>query len=248
MIRKILLGICITAAACSIALMIWQKTDKRQSETQFQHLKEKAVVDADSAGKHKKPNKKSTANEISFQKLHKENPDIVAWIRFDDTDAVHIDYPILYSGDDEKYLRHDIYGNYRIAGCIFLEGENTPDFSDLHSIIYGHNMRISTMFGDLKRYKQTGFYKKNQYFTIYTPDAVYRYQIFSFHDVPADSDIYTIGYQEGNDYQDFLDGLMADSLEDTGVKVKSPARIVTLSTCSQAGSQYRFVIHAVLLS
>ena len=49
--------------------------------------------------------------------------------------------PVLYSGDDEKYLRTDIYGNQTIAGCIFMEGMNTPDFQDYHTILYGHNMK-----------------------------------------------------------------------------------------------------------
>ena len=88
----------------------------------------------------------------------------MAWLRFDNYNDVHISYPVLYSGDDETYLRSDIYGNYHIAGCIFLEGMNQPDFSDYHSIIYGHNMRNTTMFGDLKRYKNDeGFYENNQY-------------------------------------------------------------------------------------
>lgn len=30
-----------------------------------------------------------------------------------------LSYPVLYSGDDEKYLRTDIYGNSTIAGCNF---------------------------------------------------------------------------------------------------------------------------------
>ena len=65
---------------------------------------------------------------------------------------------------------------------------NQPDFSDYHSIIYGHNMRNTTMFGDLKRYKNDeGFYENNQYFNIYTDTQVLRYQIFSYYDVDDQS-------------------------------------------------------------
>ena len=37
------------------------------------------------------------------------------------------------------------------------------DFSDLYNIIYGHNMNNGSMFGSLKKYKDEGFWKKNQY-------------------------------------------------------------------------------------
>ena len=40
----------------------------------------------------------------------------------------------LYSGDNEKYLRRDLYGEEHIAGSIFLEGLNRPDFSDYYTI------------------------------------------------------------------------------------------------------------------
>lgn len=31
------------------------------------------------------------------------------------------------------------------------------DFSDLHNIIYGHNMNNGSMFGSLNKYKDEGF-------------------------------------------------------------------------------------------
>lgn len=184
--------------------------------------------------------------EINFSELKKENSDIIAWIRFDDPGEVAVNYPVLYSGDNDTYLRHDIYGDYHIAGCIFLEGSNRPDFSDYHSIVYGHNMRNSTMFGDLKKYKeQTGFYEKNQYFTIYTETKKIRFRIFSYHDVKDTSEIYTAGYLPGKEYQNFLKRLTDLSIQDCGIEPEDTDKIVTLSTCSTEGEDQRFVIHAV---
>ena len=186
--------------------------------------------------------------EVLDEAIEKENPDIMAWLRFDNFDDVHISYPVLYSGDDSKYLRSDIYGNYHIAGCIFLEGLNNPDFSDYHSIIYGHNMRNTTMFGDLKRYKNDeGFYEKNQFFNVYTADKVYRYQIFSYYDVDEDSDIYTVGYGADDSWQAMIDKMVASSVKDTGIHPTKEDKVVTLSTCSKAGETKRFVVHGVLV-
>lgn len=57
---------------------------------------------------------------MEFEKLRKENADIVAWIRFDDPDEMGIDDPVLYSGDNETYLWKNLHGKTHIAGSIFL--------------------------------------------------------------------------------------------------------------------------------
>lgn len=179
--------------------------------------------------------------DIDLEGIQQVNSDVVGWIRFDNIEI--LSYPILYSGDDEKYLRTDIYGNATTAGCIFLEGANSPDFNDSHTIVYGHNMRNLSMFGSLKKYKEEGFYQKNPYFTIYTEEYAYRYQIFAFRDVPETSSVYTIGYGSDETFQAFINELIRGSYEDTGVDVAMHDKIVTLSTCSTAGN--RFVVHAV---
>lgn len=111
-------------------------------------------------GKQKKKDWWATDVKVEFDKLKAENPDVIGWIRFDNQDELGINYPILYSGDNEKYLRTDLYGNSHIAGCIFLEGLNKSDFSDYYNIIYGHNMNDGSMFGSLKKYKDDGFWKR----------------------------------------------------------------------------------------
>ena len=115
------------------------------------------------------------ALQVDFETLKEANPDVTGWIYFDNIEQ--IDYPILYSGDDETYLHTDLYGNASKSGCIFMEGNNVPDFNDCHTILYGHNMKNGSMFGSLKQYKNDGFYEKNAYFTVFTEDAAYRYQI-----------------------------------------------------------------------
>lgn len=173
--------------------------------------------------------------------MQQVNSDIIGWIRFDNIDQ--LSYPVLYSGDDEKYLRTDIYGNSTIAGCIFMEGLNTPDFADCHTILYGHNMKNLSMFGSLKKYKTEDFYQENQYFTIYTTDMAYRYHIFAYCDVPELDDVYTVGFAPDDTFGQFIDTMYRKSYYDTGVSVTKDDKVITLSTCSTTGN--RFVVHAV---
>ncbi|MCD8356512.1 MAG: class B sortase [Clostridia bacterium] len=189
----------------------------------------------------------SKAVHVAFEDLKQQNPDVVAWIRFDDPEAVNINYPVLYSGDNSHYLKKDINGEYSDAGCIFLEKLNKPDFSDYYAILYGHNMRDGTMFGDLKRYKEAGFYDEHQFFTLYTEDAAYRYQIFSFEDAVNGGPVYQIGFQPGGEYQKFLSELLAASIVDTNVKLNQQDHVLTLSTCNGTGNRERFAVHAVCI-
>lgn len=243
-VTLVILIIALAVMIFSIVELAGIQKDYKESEKTFQTLESEYVVHPDGAGA-----LWQDGTRIQFEALRKENPDIMAWLRFDNYNDVHISYPVLYSGDDETYLRSDIYGNYHIAGCIFLEGMNQPDFSDYHSIIYGHNMRNTTMFGDLKRYKNDeGFYENNQYFNIYTDTQVLRYQIFSYYDVEQDDEVYTVGYGPDDTWQAMIDRMVTSSMKDTGIHPTKEDKIVTLSTCTSSGETKRFVVHGVLVN
>ena len=111
---------------------------------------------------------------VDMEGLQEKNPDIKGWIFFENEE---ISYPIVYSGDNEKYIRTSVDGAAATAGSIFLEGMNSPDFEDSHTIIYGHNMQNLSMFGRLKNYKEKDYYEDHQYFQILVDGKIYRYQI-----------------------------------------------------------------------
>ncbi len=67
--------------------------------------------------------------DVNLEELQQVNADIIGWIRFDNLER--LSYPVLYSGDDEKYLRTDIYGNQNDCRMYFFGGDEHTGFSGL---------------------------------------------------------------------------------------------------------------------
>ena len=181
--------------------------------------------------------------DVDVSGLRSQNPDIVGWIYFENED---ISYPLLYSGDD-YYLRRDHTGADSVAGSIYIEGHNKPDLSDVHTLIYGHNMRNLSMFGKLKYYKdEDGYYDNHRYFQIIMEGVIYRYEIFAYKDVDRiTGGIYTVFCEADEDFKDFVDTeICKGSYIPADMDVNEDTHILTLSTCSP-GSAERFTVSAL---
>lgn len=184
---------------------------------------------------------------VDFDALRQEGKDVVAWLRIPSMDV--IDYPVVWR-DDFYYLDKDWTGKPSARGAIFLEEMNRKDFLDLHTILYGHNMRDDTMFGRLEEYGSKEFFEENGgTILIYTPDAAYTYEIFSVERVAnSDERVYTVGFIQDEVYSDFLRGMKDRSLYDTGVDVSVNDRVLTLSTCVYEFDGARLAVHAKLVA
>jgi len=176
---------------------------------------------------------------IDFEALQKDYPNVVAWLAMDDMD---VSYPIVQGEDNEYFLHYDPSGNESIDGSIFLDSRNSPDFEDLHTLVYGHNMIDGSMFGLLDQYVDEEFYKNaTGMFTIYTPEAAFRYQIFAVDIVDPTDAVYQVGFKNPQVFGAFVAQLLENSMYQTGVKASGKDHVVTLSTCS---SSDRLVISA----
>ncbi|MDD6711856.1 MAG: class B sortase [Sharpea porci] len=112
--------------------------------------------------RHLKPKDKGP----SFDELRAINPDVVAWL---DVKGTNIDNPVLQGKTNLTYMDKDVYGNFSLAGSLFLDTRNKADFSDHYSLIYGHNMDEHLMFGDLDLFKDKDFFKKHRKATLLIP-------------------------------------------------------------------------------
>ena len=107
-----------------------------------------------------------TSFAVDFEALKTMNKDVVGWIRFDE--PAQINYPVVRTTDNEKYLNTTFEGKKNAAGALFVDYCNAEDFTDKNTFIYGHNMKNGSMFGQLRKYKNNAFCEEHPYFYIYT--------------------------------------------------------------------------------
>lgn len=186
---------------------------------------------------------------VDFKTLKSQNPDTVAWIRFDEPKV--ISYPVVKSLDNTEYLTKTFVDSENKLGSIFMDMRSASDFTDRNTFIYGHNLKLGgEMFSQLLDYEKEDFVKKHPYFYIYTPDGKQRtYQIFSAAVVKDTADNYKMEYGSDAAFGEYLQMCSASSLYkvDTDVPLDPSARIVSLSTCTNVRDEDRFLVQGVLV-
>lgn len=186
----------------------------------------------------------------SFEELLAINPDVSAWITIDNT---NIDYPVLQGETNLTYFNKDVYGNFALAGSIYVDTRNNKDFTDIYSLLYGHNMAQGKMFGDLQLFKERAFFDKNREGTLILPDRVYDLEIFSCILVNASDDAIFNPTKWQDDIDPLLDFIKEKSLYlDEGIikrieSSKDQAQIIALTTCTYEFTDARTVILAYMV-
>lgn len=179
---------------------------------------------------------------VDFDALRAVNDDIVGWIYLEGT---NINYPVVQGDDNSYYLKHLFEGDWNSAGCIFLDSRNAGDFSDRHSVIYGHHMKNKTMFSQLDGYKEQAFYNAHPTILLLTPEQNYKIEVFSGYVANVEDDAWELGFTTAG-YADWLTQTQEKSCFESPVEVGTEDRVVTLSTCSYEFDNARFVVVGVL--
>jgi sortase B len=177
---------------------------------------------------------------VNWEELRAINPEIVGWI-YVDAEPV-INYPICQAKDDEYYLHMTFRRDYLFAGSIFEECMNASDFSDVNTIVYGHNMKNGSMFGMLKQLKNQEVYDSAPYFWILTPKGNYRYHIFAAFNTGAESDVYTLISAGGPESLEWEQKMQSRSEVQNSVPLSENDHCVILSTCTSDSSMRCVII------
>lgn len=200
--------------------------------------------------------------EIDFVRLQEEqNPDIYAWITIPGT---NVDYPVLqHPKEMDYYLSHNIDGSTGKPGCVYSQLLNSWDWSDWHTVLYGHNAQKGTVFGTLHYYEDPEFFAEHPYIYIYGEDKVLVYRIFAAHE-HSDEHLLAGDICSPEDWQNYLEHIFTENTGDDTenstkisgssgnydleTKLTSESRILTLSTCITSRWTKRWLVQAVLVA
>ena len=121
-------------------------------------------------------------NGASFEELLAINSDVKAWLTLDNT---AIDYPVVQGENNFSYINTDVYGDFALAGSIFLDSDCDGSFHDPYSLLYGHHMVNGQMFGDLEKYQDAAFLETHTGGTLLLPDRTCRLEVLGCLLIPA---------------------------------------------------------------
>lgn len=180
----------------------------------------------------------------SFAQLLETNAEVCAWLTLEQT---RIDDPVVQGSDNLRYLNTDVYGNFALAGSIYLDARNERDFSDSFSLLYGHHMEKGRMFGDLDLYKDEAFFSRNGAGTLILPEGSYALRVFAVLLVPASETL--IFAPKQTEIAALLDYASAHALylkaeEAERIAAAEAPQILGLSTCSAEYTDARTVVLA----
>ncbi len=202
---------------------------------QLDMLRLKPVVDAEEGG-------------ASFEELLAINPDVRAWVSLDNTG---IDYPILQGETNLSYINTDVYGEFALAGSIFMDTRSDGEFQDPYSLVYGHDMVEGRMFGDLSLYKDENFFKKNSTGTLILSDRSYNLKIYAILVLQSSDGLifnpesHKDGLSELIEYaQENALYLRTEMTEDMKRRADDELQILSLTTCSAEFTDARTIILA----
>jgi sortase B len=194
-----------------------------------------------------------------FTSLYTKNKEIKGWITIANTD---IDYPVVQSADNSKYLNFGFDQQASRDGALFLDYRDRINPMSQNLIIYGHNMKDGQMFSQLQKYERrsdnddVGFYNSSPLITFNTIYGRFKWKIFAVFVTTADSSysgaIYYLNtdYSDADSFNSFITAVKKRSFINTSVDVKYTDNLLTLSTCdyvypeTKDGNYARLVVMA----
>lgn len=181
---------------------------------------------------------------VDWDTLKAKNPDTVGWVYIPGT---MVNYPIVHTTDDEKYLSTDFDGRQTWGatyGCIFLSAANAPDFSSTNNIIYGHHLNNGSMFAAIAGFEDEAKFNASRTVYVLTPQGNYKLRSFSLVHVAANDPLAQVSFASDDERTAYVQDKVNRSVVSVSDTPPPAAinRIFSFATCDNLPTDGRFVL------
>lgn len=177
--------------------------------------------------------------QIDHEALRRTNKYYSAWIYAPDT---QIDYPIVHGPENSYWLYRLFNGGYNSAGTLFFDYRNLEGFRDPNTLLYGHNMRNNSMFGDLTEYQQQAYFDTHPWHVMITEEKLYIAEAMAGYATKRDDHCYDIAISGEKDFIEFVDAALRKTDFVLGASAKPGDKLLTLSTCAYMFDNARYIV------
>jgi len=182
---------------------------------------------------------------VDFAALQEQNAEITGWLVLENSS---INHPVVQGANNGFYLKHLFDGTQNVNGTLFTDYRNARDFSDRHTIIYGHRMNDGSMFAPLLNYADQSFYEAHPRLLLLTPDGGYLVELFSAYTTDIHADSWQRDFTDDADFKAWIQAAKDRSDFTSDVEVDASDQLLTLSTCSTAFQNARYVVVGKLVA
>ena len=165
---------------------------------------------------------------------------MVGWLQIP---GIVVNYPIMYSKDNNYYLKHSSTGKDSETGAVFMDSSSNGFWHQIN-VVHGHNMMSGAMFGELSKYKNAAWGKKHRYLYVTEDDGmIYRFKVFSAYTMDGNKETLKVSCATQSEYETYLKQLQARSIYKLEAAPVN-SQIILLNTCSYSYKGEHFIVCA----
>lgn len=246
-LRRVVFGAALLLVLASLTQLASEYADRKNARKEYESLAElakqttKAAVIETEPETAKEETEAPYVSPIDFEALRAINPEVAAWVEIPGT---NINYPVVWTTNNEIYLNTDFEGNESAAGAVFLDCDSQSDLLGRHNILYGHNMRDGSMFKDIVKFKEEDFFKEHRDAYIYTPDRTIHLKTIAALYGDDDGMKRKTRFESQESFDEYVDQMTeaCGFREEPG---KGVERLYSFVTCSYEFDDARTILYAV---
>ena len=155
------------------------------------------------------------------------NADVIGYIRIPES---RVDYPIVYSGDNEYYLARNVSGEADAHGAIYLDAFSHGVWGRVN-LVHGHSMLDGTMFKDVLKYVSQEWYEAHKDIKVFDGKEDRVYEVFAVYILDSSKENIQLYYEDENAFVNWLIEIIDRSIVRGGV-VRDREDLLVLNTCS----------------